>query len=136
MGVPELESQPFSLLLVVDDDALTRAFLRDEMEALGHVVLTARDAEEAKVLLEKVEDRVVVVLDLMLPGMNGAELLARLHPHSATHLRFVLVSASHLVEQVAQDHPLVVGRLEKPIDISQLVQHVHDAQHQLGVATD
>jgi CheY-like chemotaxis protein len=135
MELPETESQPFSVLLVVDDDALARAFLRDEMEALGHVVLTARDAEEAKTLLEKVEDRVVVVLDLMLPGMNGVELLTRLHPRSATHLRFVLVSASHLVERVAQDHPLVVGRLEKPIDISRLVQHVHAAQSQLGVPT-
>ncbi|HMK73193.1 MAG TPA: response regulator [Myxococcaceae bacterium] len=121
------------MLLIVDDDALVRAFLRDELEARGQVVLTARDAQEARTLLEQVEDRVVVVLDLMLPGMNGIELLAELHPRSPSHLRFVLVSASQVVGQVARDHPLVVGRLEKPIDLSQLVQHVSAAQSELAL---
>jgi len=133
MGPPQTEREPFSVLLIVDDDALVRAFLRDELEARGQVVLTARDAQEARTLLEQVEDRVVVVLDLMLPGMNGIELLAELHPRSPSHLRFVLVSASQVVGQVARDHPLVVGRLEKPIDLSQLVQHVSAAQSELAL---
>jgi two-component system, response regulator PdtaR len=133
MDAPQTEREPFSVLLIVDDDALVRAFLRDELEARGQVVLTARDAQEARTLLEQVEDRVVVVLDLMLPGMNGIELLAELHPRSPSHLRFVLVSASQVVGQVARDHPLVVGRLEKPIDLSQLVQHVSAAQSELAL---
>jgi len=133
MVAPQTEREPFSVLLIVDDDALVRAFLRDELEARGQVVLTARDAQEARTLLEQVEDRVVVVLDLMLPGMNGIELLAELHPRSPSHLRFVLVSASQVVGQVARDHPLVVGRLEKPIDLSQLVQHVSAAQSELAL---
>jgi CheY-like chemotaxis protein len=123
----------FSVLLVVDDDVLMREFLRDQLEAQGQMVLTARNAEEARTLLEQVDDPVVVVLDLMLPGMNGLELLADLSPRSKTHLRFVLVSASHRVERAAQDHPLVVGRLEKPIDIPTLVQHVNAAQTQLAM---
>jgi len=133
MDAPQTETGPFSVLLIVDDDALVRTFLRDELEARGQVVLTARDAQEARTLLEQVEDRVVVVLDLMLPGMNGIELLAELHPRSPSHLRFVLVSASQLVGQVARDHPLVVGRLEKPIDLFRLVQHVSAAQSQLAL---
>jgi DNA-binding NtrC family response regulator len=133
-AVYSLAMDVFSVLLIVDDDALVRAFLRDELEARGHVVLTARDAVEARTLLEQVEDRVVVVLDLMLPGMNGVELLAELHPRSPAHLRFVLVSASQVVGRVAQDHPLVVGRLEKPIDLARLVEHVQAAESQLALA--
>lgn len=133
MDAPQAGTEPFSVLLVVDDDALVRTFLRDELEARGQVVLTARDAQEARTLLEQVEDRVVVVLDLMLPGMNGIELLAELHPRSPSHLRFVLVSASQVVGKVAQDHPLVVGRLEKPIDLTRLVQHVSAAQSELAL---
>ena len=131
-----LDSEPQALpvLLVVDDDALARAFLRDQFEARGHMVLTARNAEEARTLLEQVEDPVVVVLDLMLPGMNGVDLLAELRPRSGAHLRFILVSASHVVGRVAQDHPLVVARLEKPIDIPRLLQHVDDARSQLGMS--
>jgi CheY-like chemotaxis protein len=128
------ESQALSVLLVVDDDALARTFLKDQFEARGHMVLTARDAEEARTLLEQVEDPVVVVLDLMLPGMNGVDLLAELRPRSGAHLRFILVSASHVVGRVAQDHPLVVARLEKPIDIPRLLQHVDDARSQLGMS--
>ncbi len=124
----------FSVLLVVDDDVLVRTFLRDQLEALGHTVLTACDAEEAATLLRLVAEPVVVVLDLMLPGRNGVEMLAQLHPLSAQYLRVVLVSASAGVQHAATHHPLVVGRLEKPSDISQLVQHVHAAQSQLGMA--
>lgn len=133
MSQGEAEPQ-FSVLLVVDDDALVRTFLKEQLEALDQVVLTARDAEEAATLLAQVDEPVVVVLDLMLPGRNGVELLAALHPRSATYLRFVLVSASARVEHAAEDHPLVVGRLEKPIDIPQLMQHVHAAQSQLAGA--
>jgi CheY-like chemotaxis protein len=128
------ELKALSVLLVVDDDALARTFLRDQFEARGHMVLTARDAEEARTLLEQVEDPVVVVLDLMLPGMNGVDLLAELRPRSGAHLRFILVSASRVVGRVAQDHPLVVARLEKPIDIPRLLQHVDDARSQLGMS--
>ena len=131
MDLLDSEPQPLPVLLVVDDDALARAFLRDQFEARGHMVLTARNAEEARTLLEQVEDPVVVVLDLMLPGMNGVDLLAELRPRSGAHLRFILVSASHVVVRVAQDHPLVVARLEKPIDIPRLLQHVEDARSQL-----
>ncbi|MGO9063661.1 MAG: response regulator [Myxococcaceae bacterium] len=124
----------FSVLLVVDDDALVRTFLRDQLEALGHTVLTACDAEEAGTLLRLVAEPVVVVLDLLLPGRTGVEMLAELHPLSARYLRVVLVSASARVQQAAAHHPLVVGRLEKPIDMTQLMQHVHAAQTQLGMA--
>ncbi|MGO9830468.1 MAG: response regulator [Myxococcaceae bacterium] len=124
----------FSVLLVVDDDVLVRTFLRDQLEALGHTVLTACDAEEAATLLRLVAEPVVVVLDLILPGRNGVEMLAQLHPLSAQYLRVVLVSGSAGVLHAAAHHPLVVGRLEKPIDISQLVQHVHAAHSQLGMA--
>jgi two-component system, response regulator PdtaR len=133
MSEDQAEPQ-FSVLLVVDDDALIRTFLRDQLEALGQVVLTARDAEEAATLLRQVDEPVVVVLDLLLPGRNGVELLAELHPRSAAYLRFVLVSASGRVEHAAEDHPLVVGRLGKPIDIVQLMRHVRAARSQLGTA--
>jgi len=129
------EADPdFSVLLIVDDDALVRTFLREQLEAVGHTVLTACDAEEAATLLRLVAEPVVVVLDMMLPGRNGVEMLAQLHPRAATFLRVVLVSASPRVEQAAAYHPLVVGRLEKPIDIPRLLQHVHTAQLQLGMA--
>lgn len=133
--VPDEASPEFCVLLVVDDDALVRAFLREQLEAHGQVVLTARDAEEAATLLGQVDEPVVVVLDLMLPGRNGVELLAQLHPRCAANMRFVLVSASARVEHAAEDHPLVVARLEKPIDIPQLMHHVHAAQSQLGGAS-
>ena len=131
----EAAEPEFSVLLVVDDDALVRTFLREQLEARGHTVLTACDAEEAATLLRLVAEPVVVVLDVMLPGRTGVEMLAELHPRSANYLRVVLVSGSARVAQAAAQHPLVVGRLEKPIDIPQLLQHVHAAQAQLGVAT-
>ena len=64
-------------ILVVDDDASVRALLRDLLECEGHEVRTADDGFAAlrAVAAERPD---CVVLDVMMPGMDGHEVLARL----------------------------------------------------------
>ena len=63
-------------VLVVDDDADIVTFLKINLELDGHRVLTARDGEEA---LERVrsEPPDVMVLDIMMPGVDGWTVLER-----------------------------------------------------------
>jgi two-component system KDP operon response regulator KdpE len=69
------------LVLVVDDEAPIQRFLRAELEAQGYRVLLASNGVEALDHLE--DDRPdLVLLDVMMPEMDGFETLRRLRQHS------------------------------------------------------
>jgi two-component system, sensor histidine kinase ChiS len=116
------------LVLVVDDQPFFRAHLRNELARRGYTVVTAENAEDAESLVEQLGPPLVVILDLMLPGTNGAELLHQLAlRQDADSLRFILVSAYPVLDKVAPDHRLVVGRLGKPVDVGLLAEKVEAA---------
>ena len=64
-------------ILVVDDDHTVREVVVSYLHAAGHTVTDVEDGEQAlKVVREKAAD--LVVLDLMLPGIDGLEVCRRL----------------------------------------------------------
>ena len=64
------------LVLIVDDDAGLREFLRANLEIEGYLVREAESAEEGLAALEE-EPADLILLDVMMPGMNGWEMLQR-----------------------------------------------------------
>jgi PAS domain S-box-containing protein len=70
-------------ILVVEDNRDTSALLRDLLEAEGYQVESAATGEAAFEMLERAPDIDLVVLDLMLPGMSGYDVIERLRtlPH-------------------------------------------------------
>jgi two-component system, sensor histidine kinase ChiS len=116
------------LVLVVDDQPFFRAHLRNELARRGYTVVTAENAEDAESLVEQLGPPLVVVLDLMLPRTNGAELLHQLALRKdADSLRFILVSAYPVLDKVAPNHRLVVARLGKPVNMGLLAEKVEAA---------
>jgi CheY-like chemotaxis protein len=110
-------------ILVVDDDGDTREMLREVLELDGYRVAAASNGREALERLRAGLAPALVLLDIMMPVMSGAELLAELRrdPRFA-HLPVVLVSAfGRLVEPLAA---LAQGWLPKPIDFEQLMDLV------------
>ena len=110
-------------MLVVDDEAFFRRLLSEEIERRGYTVLSARDASETLRFFERAaadDSPVIVLLDLMLPGMSGIELLYGLARQVGARVRFILCSAYSALDQVAPHHPLVSGRLAKPIEPTEL----------------
>ena len=65
-------------VLVVDDDAINRLILKKIFERENDVVLTANDGEEALEILNKEPDFNVVITDIMMPKMDGIQLLAEI----------------------------------------------------------
>lgn len=65
-------------VLVADDDAQTRAMFRRILEREGWHVAEARDGDEVLAILERSPPG-LVLLDLMMPGTDGFEVLERMH---------------------------------------------------------
>jgi DNA-binding response OmpR family regulator len=69
-------------VLVVDDDETVRDVVRRYLELAGHEVTVAGDGEKALALVAGAEPD-LIVLDLMLPGIDGLEVCRRIRQHSA-----------------------------------------------------
>ncbi len=83
-------------VLVVDDDPDARALFAEAATRAGLRVVEAADGVQAMVAVE-LERPAAVVLDLMMPGMDGFEVLARLRARDATRdVPIVVVTAKEL----------------------------------------
>jgi DNA-binding response OmpR family regulator len=67
------QAERVETVLVVDDEPVVRDVVARYLERDGYETLEAADGEEAKRILER-EKPVLVVLDVMLPGIDGLEL--------------------------------------------------------------
>lgn len=87
-----------SHILVVDDTALNRQFLKDELEDEGYVVDTADDGQQALDVVTK-NPPDLILLDIMMPKVDGYEVCRRLKSDERTILIPVVMvtalTASH-----------------------------------------
>lgn len=123
-------------VLVVEDDPSVRGLLQAILEDEDFEVVLAADGEEGLRLARAVEPA-VMVLDLLLPGLGGPEVLARLRRPDGT-LPFgvlLLTGAAELAAPLrAELGPGAI--LEKPFDLTTLADRVKAlaagdrAQHQ------
>ncbi len=104
LPLPGLLGSPFGdesrpRILVVDDDALIRQFLEDQLTGEGYLVSTAREGEEAlaKVAAEPPD---LILLDVMMPKVDGFEVCRRLKSDERTILiPVVMVTALTATDQ-------------------------------------
>ena len=86
-------SERSSRILVVDDIAANRDLLARRLVREGHRVVIAEDGASALESLEN-EEFDLILLDLMMPGMNGFEVLCRLKSDQRTrHIPVIMISA-------------------------------------------
>ena len=69
------------LVLIVDDDPTQRRVLEELIKRLGYDTKTAQGGEQALQIIESAEGAIaLVLLDLVMPGMDGIEVLRRIAP--------------------------------------------------------
>jgi DNA-binding response OmpR family regulator len=112
--------------LVVDDAADTRELFSSEMEAVGFKVARAASGEAA---LEQVRvfDPDVIVLDLMLPGINGFD-VARAVRASRDRRAIAILAVTALTSEIMRRLALEAGCdvvLCKPVVASLVVDEAH-----------
>lgn len=110
-----MNATPFTVLLVDDNEFVLRPLSRYLTEE-GYRVLEARTGDEA---LLKVDDCVdLVILDIMMPGLSGTEVLEQLRlSHSGAELPVVMATATNGSEQIVQAFELGANDyITKPLD--------------------
>lgn len=111
-------------LLLVDDSAVVRAKLRKLLEGAGHVVVQARDGVEALALLDQ-QAFALMITDLEMPNMNGAELIAAAHARPALgRLPMLAITGHDEMQSHLQGFPRLHGVLRKPWDDADLLARV------------
>ena len=113
-------------ILLVDDSGLARRSLRRILEEAGYSVVEAEDGLSA---LERyaLEHPDVVLLDLVMKGMYGLDVLTKLRELDAA-ARVIVVSAD--IQTSSRDlvrDAGAAGFLTKPIDASDVVRMVEEA---------
>ena len=79
-------------ILVVDDDPSVRGLVTDVLRLDGYDVTTAEDGYAALRAIE-VSRPDCMVLDVMMPGLNGHEVLAEVRANETAHLPVVMLTA-------------------------------------------
>ncbi len=106
-------------ILAIDDDADLHPLLRVTLSKLGHVATLAARGEDGLALAQEQTDRFdLVLLDLMMPGVDGYEVARRLRADPRTHALPILVLTAR---SQAADHAEALisgadGFLAKPFE--------------------
>jgi adenylate cyclase len=125
-------------LLVVDDNELNRDMLSRRLGGHGFVVETAEDGERA---LERLSDRAydLVLLDVMMPGLSGLDVLQRVRQRwPESDLPVIMVTARDTTQDVVEalrlgandyvtkplDFPVVLARVESQLTLRQQKQEI------------
>jgi two-component system chemotaxis response regulator CheY len=112
-------------VLVVDDDPHLCEIITDVLEAEGHTTRTAANGQEAINLIRERKPQ-LILLDLMMPVMNGWELADTLKASPGwADIPIVFVTAAHSAIQRKPQEMGVKAIISKPFDIDILVEAVH-----------
>ena len=105
------------LVLIVDDDERLREYVRVNLEAEGYFVREAGSAEEALSALGQ-ESPDLILLDVMMPQVDGWETLRRIQEHTGVGAIPVIMFSGQVDERSAGDAESrgVQGFIGKPFD--------------------
>lgn len=113
------------IVLVVDDSPETLSLLTDALEAAGATVLVATEGANALALVERITPD-VVLMDAVMPGMDGFETCRRLKRNkSVAHVPVIFMTGLSETEQIVKG--LEAGGVDyvtKPISPDELIARI------------
>ena len=109
-------------VLIVEDEQDLRDMLRDALELNGYSVVTASNGQEALNKIESIEQLCLVILDLLMPVMNGWDCFQKIRERSKFASVPVVVHTS-----AAASAPAGATRvLQKPLKFDRLLSVVKE----------
>ena len=126
--VPLTGDARIATILIAEDHLDSRDALRALLEAFGYHVLEAANGRQAVEIALR-HDPDLILMDIMMPELDGFEATRQLRRHQATHATpIIAVTAMEGAHQLA----IQAGAndyVRKPVDIRRLVAKVHDWLH-------
>jgi PAS domain S-box-containing protein len=123
--VPENIITGTDTILLVDDEEIVRSINQELLEALGYHVLSAQNGPEALELFQQKQQRIsLVILDMIMPGMNGATVFRHLRDLDP-EVRVLLASGYSSEQETSAI--LEQGRcdfIQKPFSIKELSRRI------------
>ena len=115
-------------VLVVDDEGSLRRLVRTILEMEGHEVVEAEDGRFALQVLQKegLTAFDVIVLDLMMPWIDGWEVLRNLDTERPRVIVLTAREDAYAESRAQKSHP-VYRYIKKPYDPEELAEAVKDA---------
>jgi DNA-binding response OmpR family regulator len=111
-------------ILVIDDDEDCRAMVRTILEDKGFEVTTGCDGVEAVEIMEEMDQPALIILDIMMPNMNGYQVVERmkLNP-KLQNIPIMMVTAKASDEDVIEGYKTyaVDYYITKPFNTRQLL---------------
>jgi CheY-like chemotaxis protein len=112
--------------LVVDDDDPIRAMLTKVVERQNLAVDTARDGVEA---IQRIDanDYAVILLDLMMPRVDGYGVLKHINAHCPEKLACTIIASAVPESEILKRFNLPVFRIHpKPFELGKLIQDIKE----------
>ena len=122
-------------ILVVDDDRNTRMFLEAVLKTANYTVLLAKNGIEALSVLESSHVD-LIVLDIMMPGMDGYELTRTLR-EADNNIPILMVSAKQMPED--KHKGFLAGTddyITKPIDDEEMLYRIKALLRRARIASE
>jgi PAS domain S-box-containing protein len=113
-------------VLITDDDASFRSLLKRQVERMGYVCDEAEDAEKGMELLQA-SSYDVALIDMMMPGMNGTQMLERMRDAACQTVPIVLTSSGEITTVVEVMRLGAFDFLQKPVDRQVLADAIERA---------
>ncbi|HLK35929.1 MAG TPA: response regulator [Polyangiaceae bacterium] len=107
-------------ILVVEDERDLREMLCEALELHGYDAVPAVDGQAALEALERIDLPCMVLLDLLMPGMNGWDFIEKMRAHS-TYAKVPVIVHSSAPAAAPQG---ATGVLTKPLDLERLLEIV------------
>ncbi len=117
--------------LLVDDDARNVFALSSVLERRGMKVLTATTGLEAIELIEKTPQLAIVLMDIMMPGMDGYQAIGAIRKNPL-HRRLPIIALTAKAMKGDREKCLEAGAsdyLAKPVDTEQLLSTLRNWLH-------
>jgi len=125
--------------LIVDDEAIIRESLRDWLTDAGHQVLIAEDGLQALEIIKK-EKPSIAIVDLVMPGMNGIELLKKAKEVLPDIEVFIITAYASIPTAIAAMREGAYDYIEKPFSpervellVKKLVEHQRMVQENVSL---
>lgn len=119
-------------ILLVEDDIDIQDNLKAFLEMENFEVASAANGRQAIDLIQKEGKPALILLDLMMPIMNGYEMLAEMKKRNLFQeepIPIILLSAATDIEETAREQ--IVKFVRKPIALDKLLQTIKEIKSQL-----